>query len=231
MSLLTTCHLIHDEASSFIQKTVRKVKDEPMRFIVDKGSASALVSNESPLIACFGIKVKGLLQPAYDNLLNLPIMPSNLPSSASPATIPNPISPYEKLAEPLSTSVLLKADVDVQYENVPDFIEHCKQTLSRTRHAPISSDRRFDIEIRLRDNVEDWNPHDMYEFIMAVHEMCGAAGVAVVLLGKSSTGESLRVRPTSLEGANRTWWQWQRSAYHMFFRGMGRPALKLMIVD
>jgi len=202
-----------------------------MRFIVDKDSASALVSNESPLIACFGLKVKGLLGPTYDNLLNLPIVPSNLPSSASPATIPDPVSPYEKLAEPLSTSVLLKTDFDVQYESAPEFIDHCKQILSRTRNAPISSERRFDIEIRLRDNVEDWDADDMHDFIMAVHEICGAAGVAVVLLGKSSSGESLRVRPTSLEGANRMWWQWQRSAYHMFFRGMGRPALKLMIVD
>jgi hypothetical protein len=55
--------LIKQEATSFFAANFREIKNKPMRFIVDIATAQFLVSRDSPLLACFGLKPRSLLRP------------------------------------------------------------------------------------------------------------------------------------------------------------------------
>ncbi|KAF2819154.1 hypothetical protein CC86DRAFT_413228 [Ophiobolus disseminans] len=205
VSLLGTSKALHEEAKPFFEAKFREIKNEPMRFIVDKDSANALVANHSPLIACFGLEVNGWRGAVFDNIMWAPIVPANSPGGASPATIPNPVSLYATLAAPLSNNEIMSTDFEAQYDNGRSFIDHCTRILSSTHRAQITKDRRFDIEIRLSDCIEDWHAGAMHDFVMNVHELCNAAGVAVVLLRKSSSDTLLPNRPEPICGGNREW--------------------------
>ena len=132
-----------------------------------------------------------------------------------------------RLATPLGSRLIMNADSQVANQGASSFIDHCATELARAQQAQVTSDRRFDVEIRLRDNIEDWLARDISDLIDDVHQLCASAGIAVVLLAKGSIGEG-EEEPDVVCGR---WSNWQREAPYCFFRGMGRPALRLMIVE
>jgi hypothetical protein len=56
VQILATCRLINDEAKTFLRPKLAKLRNQPLRFLVDCASATALVDlRYSPLVRCFGL--------------------------------------------------------------------------------------------------------------------------------------------------------------------------------
>lgn len=167
VALLATCHQFNQEATPIFNIKLAELRNEPMRFIVDRASAFALILGDSPLFACFGESINHECAEPRDR--------SYSPVAVSDPEISSRIVPasYSPLLPPI-----------IEEEDVQTLIDISAEMLPRIKSVPLTNGRPYDVEIRLTGDIKDWQPLMLEMFFAHATLLLNKADLAVPIMCK-----------------------------------------------